>query len=261
MTPFRHPSRTVVWICLAAGWFLFRCGAVFRQTPPLDSDPVALIAGIQNHAARLETYQSSARFDLVSSSGSFSGMLQLKVKSPDSIWVKLEGPFGIDVGIGCFGRDSARVYSPLQNVLYLATAKKLLMATIMPFSMDTSNLALGLVGILVPKPAVLDSLRSIDKDGREMVMTLAGSEKIWIGRGPVVTRWEKRNSDGQIEWEWVGKDFESEDGVRLPRRVTVTGHRPPRTVALFFERIKTNRPLDKDWCRLKVPEGAEIVDF
>ena len=261
MNRLRYPFRSVFWACLAAGWILFRCGSIFRQGPPLDSDPNALVAGIQNNAARLETYQSSARFDFVSSSGSFSGILHLKAKLPDSMWVKLEGPFGIDVGVGCFDRDSARVYSPLQNVLYTATARKLLIATIMPFSMDTSDLALGLIGLLVPKPSILDSIRSINIDGREMVMTLADSERIWIGRGPVVTRWEKRSPDGKIEWEWVGRDFESDDGIRLPRRVIVTGHRPPRTVVLLFERIKTNRQLDLGWCLLKVPEGVETVEF
>jgi hypothetical protein len=261
MTRLRHSSRTVVWACLAAGWVLFRCGAMFNRLPPLDANPIALVAGIQNNAARLETYQATARFDYVSSSGSVTGMLQIKVKPPDSMWIKLEGPFGIDVGVGCFGADSGRVYSPLQNILYLASANKFLLTTIMPFSMDSSNLSLGLIGLMVPKPAVLDSLKSISREGREMVMTLADSEKIWIGRGPVVTRWEKRSPDASVEWEWVGRDFEFEDGIGLPRFVTVTGHKPPRTVALAFERIKTNRPLDKDWCRLKVPEGAETVDF
>jgi hypothetical protein len=233
------------------------CGGLFRPQLPLPGiNPDILVNQIQKHASQLRTFQGRARVTVVSSEGSFGGLMRVAAKPPDSLWLKLEGPLGIDIGTARFSGKDVLFYNPWDNVAYEGSVQKMRRAQILPLIMNHSGLVLGL---LVP---MLDSLQNLSTDGKRYVLGFGNGELIWAEpKGPVVTKWERRDFNGEIQWMWEGERFQSKKGIRLPRIIRVTGYNPKQRITLFYENIKANRPLKRGWCKIKIPEGVEYIEL
>ena len=87
-------------------------------------------------------------------------------------------------------------------------------------------------------------------------------EKVWVDpQGPVVTRWEKKDQNGDLFLLWEGRDFKKRSGIRVPFMIRMMNNQPKQRVTLFFQSVKANRPLKNGWCEVKIPEGVETIDL
>jgi len=253
-----------IFFCLLLEIALFvNCTAPFRSKKPLANiSPDFLIYQIHEHASRLKTFQGRARLTFVSPKGSFGGSLRISVKSPDSLWIKVEGPLGINLLIGRLGGGRALFYNPWQNIVYKGSIKEIQKNGILPFDMDLSNLMCGIIGLLVPDERMLDSLNSFSSGGGKYVLNIGNKEKVWVEpKGPVVSRWEMKNTDGKILWSWEGKEFKEKKGVRLPRIIRMTHYQARERVTLFYETVKTNQSMKNGWSSIRIPEGAITIEL
>ena len=199
---------------------------------------------------------------VVSPMGSFRGAMRVSARIPDSLWVKVEGPLGIDMMTARFVGDRVLLYSPLENVVYEGSVQGMRERNVLPLDMGSSDLVLGIVGLLVPEGSALDSGAFLSADKKTYRLHLGNGDDIWVEpKGPVVTRWEITDVDGETLWVWEGKDFWKRSGVRLPRMVRITETNPKQRVTFFFEVMKTNRPLENGWCRVHIPEGVETIEL
>ncbi len=252
----------VIWVVWVVG-FLGGCAGPFRSRKPLPMvRPDVLVYQIQDHASHLLTFQGRAWLTVVSPLGSFRGSMRVSAKTPDSLWMKVEGPLGIDMMTGRFAGERVLLYSPLENVAYEGSIQQLRERDVLPIDMGSSDLVLGMVGLLIPDDEILGLLTSFTSDSRKYVFDLGGGEQIWVEpRGPVVTRWEKRDGNGEILWVWEGKEFKEKRGVRLPRMIRITEYNRKQRVTLFFEAVKTNHPIQDGWCQIRIPEGVETIEL
>ena len=252
------------FFCLLAATVVFaNCTTPFRSRKPLpEISPDLLISGIRQHAARLKTFQGRARLTFVSPKGSFGGSLKISVKNPDSLWIKVEGPLGIDLLTGRLGGGQALFYNPWENIAYKGSIKEIQKNGILPFDMDLSNLMHGVIGLLVPDEKMLDSLDYFFTRGNKYILDIGNKEKVWVEPvGPVVSRWEMKNTDGKILWSWEGKEFKEKKGICLPRIIKITHYRFREQITLFYETVKTNQSMKNGWSNIRIPEGVDTIEL
>ena len=188
--------------------------------------------------------------------------MNVALKTPDSLWVKVEGFLGVDVGTLWVEGERVLFYSPWENVAYEGSIQNAGETTVLPLDLSPTGFVLGVMGLLVPQEKLLDSLRNFSVEGRRYLFELGDGEQIWVEpKGPVVSRWEKRDENGDIIWTWEGEHFRKTKGVLLPRMIRVTEYNPKQQVTLFYEAVKTNRPMRDDWCKIRLPEGVETVEL
>jgi len=250
--------------CLFATTILgFGCAGLFPEKRPLPEIPAdVLIRNIERHASQLQTFRGDARLAVVSAEGSFGGSLNVSMKIPDSLWVKIEGPWGIDIATGRFGGGQALFYNPWENVVYKGTVEKMQEKQLLPFDVGVSRMALGILGLLVPDAMGADSFVSLSSDSKKYILNFEDGEQVWVEpKGPVVTRWEKRDDDGEILWIWEAKDFKKKKGIRLPQLVRITNYQPMQRLTLFYEKVKANMPMGNGWWNIRIPEGVETVEL
>jgi hypothetical protein len=169
--------------------------------------------------------------------------------------MKMEGPFGIDIGIIRFGGDRALIYYPLDNIVYEGSINKVM--NLLPINMDFPKIIFGLAGLVVPETEILDSLEFISSYKNEYVLCMENKEWLWIKpKGPVVSRWQKKNSNGEVLWSWEGKYFKGKGKLQIPKMITMTSFSPKQQITLYYERIRTNRSIKRGWSRVKIPEGV-----
>ena len=259
----RYRLIRIVFILLTILILFIHCAGPFRSAPPmLPMNPDTLIENIQDHASRLQTFEGRATFSVVSTEGAYRGSMKLSVKMPDSLWMKLEGPLGVDYLTGRFTGEQALLYSPWEKAVYEGSYQQMRELALIPLDMGFADMALGLLGLLIPNWIGNDSSSTVRIDSRRYLLDLGYGERIWIEpQGPVVTRWEKKDENDEILWVWEAKEFRKNKGIRFPKVIRMTSYLPKQRITLVYERIKANKPMRNGWSHVKIPEGVETIEL
>jgi hypothetical protein len=245
--------------CWTGILFLSGCaGSLFnaKSLPPIA--PGTLLGLVQRHAERLETYQGRGQFTVYSDQGSFRGEIRVAARPPDSLWIKLEGPLGIDLVTASIASGRLVYYSPWMKAdTSDSSAARPSFAGLFPAGLDSLTVMSALFGLPVPAAEGPDSLRSLTSEKGRYILRIGPDQSLWVEtKGPVVTRWEKRGPSGDLSWKYEADQFQSSRGLRLPRRIRFSQDASGEVV-LFYEQIQTNQPLKKGWCDVRFPKTVE----
>jgi outer membrane lipoprotein-sorting protein len=243
--------------------FLAGCAGYLASKRPLRKmEPAELIQQLQAHQANLNTYQGFALFTAATEAGGFWGALEIRAVNPDSVWIKAEGPFGIDVGlIRLAGRD-VLMYSPFGKTAFYGNLDSLELKRLLPVELENNQMALGLQGLLIPNPVKTDSNFTLSVDDRDYVLRLSGRETVWVDpQGPVITRWERRDESGEVSWEWEGKSYQKKGKVRLPQLVKIKRSDPKQEITLRYSHVRTNHKMKSGWSEIKIPEDVHVNEL
>jgi len=196
-------------------------------------------------------------FTAVSGEGAFRGSIQVAARPPDSIWIKIEGPLGIDLLTARMAGGQIAYYSPWMKNSAPDSADLPNFSGFLPAGLDSLTALTGLFGLPMPKNGMSDSLRSVSIERSRTLLRVGADESIWIeSRGPVISRWEKRGSDGSLVWAYEAGQFKSSGGLRIPKKIRFVRNEDSEVV-LYYEQIHANKPLKRGWCDVRIPKGAE----
>jgi outer membrane lipoprotein-sorting protein len=254
-------SGLLIYVLIAG--FFSGCAGIFRSREPLpEIPPETLVQSIQDHASRLKTFRGSADLSVYSIEGYFRGSINISAKMPDSLYMKLEGPLGIDVLTGCFSGDQVLLYSPWEKMAYKGSIQRMQEIDLLPIDMGSSDVVLGMLGLLILDEIQLIALRSITADNRKYILEFSTGEVIWVEpKGPVITRWEMKDVDGETLWLWEGKEYKKRSGIQLPSYIRMTSMDPKQQVTLYYETVRVNRSLKDDWYKMRIPEGVKTIEL
>jgi hypothetical protein len=190
--------------------------------------------------------------------GNFQGGLVLKAHMPDSLYARVEGPFGVDVAALQLVADSLTLYNPFMQTVYKGSLNdQSFAAAPIPLQADDMVYALGL--IVISEKRSEDISLMTEKDG-QYTLYFKDHEKIRIHpRGPVVTQWIKTDDQGNDLWSWSGLNFKKSGGVRLPGTIRIQTENPKQRVSVHYLKFQVNKHLKSGWSRLKLPEGVSRI--
>ena len=248
------PSLGTVGILLSGCAGTFGSGDVLSET-----DPYFLLQQVRKHASHLETFQGEAVWTAASEEGAMRGTARLAFKTPDSLWMKVEGPWGIDLAYASVTGDTVSVFSPMLNRSFRGDAKDATAGSLLPFSPALPKHLLGAVGLMVPNDSLLETLTSFYPEKNEYLLDFQTGDHLRIQKkGPVVSRWEKRDSTGAVVWSWDGERFRNKGGMRIPQLIHLNTDKRQRLI-VYYETVKINSVLRKGWCDVPILEGIETV--
>ena len=237
-------------------------GFLASKKPIPEMTPELLIQLLREHQSKLASYQGSASFSASTEFGGFQGFMDIRAVNPDSLRIKVEGPFGIDVGlIRLTGRD-VLMYNPFGNTVFRGNLDSLQLKRLLPVELENSQMALGLQGLLMLDPSCSDSAYALSITDREYVLHLNASETVWIDPdGPVITRWERRTETNEIVWEWQGKSYQKQGKVRLPQIVKIKRSDPNQAITMRYRHVRTNKKMKPGWAEIKIPEDVHVIEL
>ena len=217
---------------------------------------------IQEHSSRVKTFQGWGRLTVVSEIESFVALIRVAARPPDSLWLKVEGPLGVDVLIGCFAGDSALLYSPWEDVVYEGSIQRFQDLQILPFPIYSDDLLQSVLGLPLPADAMKNSFVTLSPDARQYIMTLGSQTRLRVEpKGPDIAKWEEMDHTGENLWTWSGKIFRKQRKTWLPRLIRFEQVNPKQRITLFYEKVKINRRLKKQWSHIRIPEGVPRFEF
>ncbi len=255
----------VRWKCiiLLCPLFLGGCAGLFRSSAslrPIPSD--VLVQRLHRHAGKLQTFIGEGRVTVVTTEGGFRGGLGITSQLPDSLFMKVEGPLGVDVMLGQIGGGRFTFYYPRDQLAYTGSIQAMHENSLLPLDLGVAEMARGALGLFLQQDLTSSGSVTLSDDVKQYILTMDDGQILWVDPdGPVVTRWERRDEAEELLWTWEGSRHVTHRGIRLPRMVRVTQYQPTQQVTLFFEKIRVNRSLKQGWSNVTLPEGVEPIEL
>lgn len=189
-----------------------------------------------------------------------SGSFELLLHKPDSILVKVEGPFGIHVGAVLLTRTDFSFYNSLQNQLITGSVNASNLKRIFRINLTFDEmLSLFTGGSFfagddeAPDSVTVEDNQFVLTYGKEL-----GSRRYWIDpRTLLISKIQHIDATGKLVLEERFEKFRDLGDVSLPRQIRLTQHQARRVVAVAFSSLAINTgdvPLVLD-----VPTNAERV--
>jgi len=267
MKILRACSRIWFWLCFIFIVLLFsECGIPFlsSRVPPSVSSHT-LLDKIHRNVESLHSFQGKAKLRMLSSEYMFKGNVKVNMKKPDSLWMKFEGPMGVDVALVRAKGKEMEYYIPSEKIIYSGSVERLRDLHLVPWNVEVSNIIQSFLGLIDPPDTISDSTiaYSSREDAYIIPFNARGvKEKIWINpRGPVVSRWERKNKYGDPLWVWEGDMFYKRGRLQLPKFIQITQYNPRQRITLYYDIMDINQKLPEDWYFMKIPEGVEEIEL
>lgn len=172
-----------------------------------------------------------------------SGSFDLTLKRPDSLLVRIEGPFGIDVGSAMVTREKFSFYYSFQNRLVEGptTPENLSKLFQIPIDFDdVLNLFTG--GFFLSEDRGNPSSFSVENE--EFVLAYdneAGTRRYWVDPETMqIVRINHLDAGGRLALEMLFSKFRTLDGVTIPQYVRVTAVKDRRRISIGYSDLTVN---------------------
>jgi outer membrane lipoprotein-sorting protein len=191
-----------------------------------------------------------------------SGSFELFLRKPDSVLVRIEGPFGISVGSALITRDSFVFYNSLQNQVVSGPATNTNLNRIFRVNLTFDELlTLFTGGSFLASDGT--SPETVTVEDNQYVLTYksaGGTRRYWLDQSSLlITRIQHLDRDGKMYFEERYEKFRAVGDASLPRFIRVTQQTSQRMIGVTFSSIDINTggaPLVVD-----IPKNAERIQW
>jgi hypothetical protein len=234
------------------------CGApagAFRG----DADAVALTALVAERQGALRTMTGSGKLVYDGPDGTGAAEFSMALRRPDSLLVRVRGPFGITLGTLFVGGDAYVVYNSVENVAYAGQPGDRTMRALLPVELSLDEIMSAFSGTpdLPASAAGAELLRT--EEGPSLTVPAPSGARTYLldpERG-AVARLEQRETGGTLLLRAEFSDFHDEGGATVPALVVVDLPSRETSLRLRYRELSVNG--DPPSFRFTIPPDARIV--
>jgi outer membrane lipoprotein-sorting protein len=254
-------KRSFTILVVGMGILLNGCASVPRANlAGRGITPEMVQRTVQVNRERVQSLNGSGTITVETPEIAQSGSFELVLHKPDSILMKIEGPFGIHVGSALLTRTGFVFYNSLQNQLITGSLNAANLNRIFRVNLtfdELLNLFTG--GSFVagdnndPDSLVVEDSQIVMSYGSS-----GGTRRYWIDPASLlILKIQHTDASGKLLLEERFEKFRSLGDASLPRQIRVTQQQARRIVAVAFSSLAINA--DGVPLVLDIPTNAERV--
>lgn len=236
-------------MALRAAWLALpllvaACGTT-REGLVLDPGRVPadeLIERVRAESDRVRTIAGSGTLVFDSPRVSGSAEFTLALHKPDSLLVRLEGPFGLDVGMLFMDGEGYVVYNSMDNEVIVGASDSAALRTLIPVPLSAAQIVDAFSGRYPIDPGGRVLRYGIDDD-RFLLTTLCGTDtcRYWVDpEALAVTSYRRTGPDGLVLLEGELTTFATIDDIQLPRSIVLRAPARRSTLRILFADLDVN---------------------
>lgn len=219
---------------------------------------------IAGNYRQLQTFNGTGKIIIETPELQYAGSVQVAARLPDSLIVKVEGAFGVDIGFFFADRHRFASYAPLENTYYTGQTSEAPELLFFHIEVSFEEIMSEMIGAVVPP---LDSTFSMQVEGEDFrfdgrrgnyrVTYWVDPEKSVVKRGMLI------NAKNEIAGKQEFSRFRKKNGVWLPQLIRAES-RPGgmlQRLTIFYEHIDPGAKISPSAFTFKVPERAKRIDF
>jgi outer membrane lipoprotein-sorting protein len=251
--------RCALWSLVVV--FLAGCASVPK--PDLTGktvNPETVRQIVRGNYEKVRTMNGSGTISVETPESAQSGSFELFLRKPDSVLVKIEGPFGISVGSALITREEFVFYNSLQNQLITGPVTSANLNRMFRVKLTFDELLTLFTGgsFLASDDG---SPETVGVEENQYVLTYKGadgSRRYWLDpQSLLITRIQHLDPKGKLFFEERYEKFRMYGDASLPRFIRVTQHSSQRMIGVTFSSLDINTgstPLVVD-----IPKNAERI--
>ncbi|MFQ5797618.1 MAG: DUF4292 domain-containing protein [Bacteroidota bacterium] len=220
----------------------------------------SVLQRVRGNESRIRSLKAHGRLTVERHDFGSSGSFDMVLKKPDSLLVKLSGPFGIDAGAVLLTPQEFRFYNRFANQLVIGPTTPGNLHSIFNVDIDYSDI-LTIFSGMIP---VLDegtTLRSYGVNENRYFLTLLRNGNVhqyWVDpESFIVSKYQLLNGVGKLMVDAKSTVRNDRRHGVLPRSVRFTFHKQRTRVSIFYQKVKINVPDIR--LTFSVPKSVETL--
>jgi outer membrane lipoprotein-sorting protein len=216
---------------------------------------------VRTNHERVRTLSGTGNLSVESPEMAGSGSFELTLRKPDSVLLRLEGPFGISVGWALITRTSFLVYNSLENQLISGSTNPANLSRYLRMNVsfdDLLNLFAG--GTFFPEDQREADALTVEHE--QYLLTYQspnGSRRYWIDPETLlILKIQHLDATGKLVAEQHYSQYRSLRDVFFPATIRLILTTQRRILSIRYHQIDLNAPLRS--FSIDIPPNARRVD-
>jgi len=221
---------------------------------------------INHNSSLIRSFEASGNISFDSPERSGSVWFDLKIKKPDTLFIKLEGPFGISVASALITRNGFIYYNAQENLAITGPSSDINIGAILRIRVSFDELINGLTSGFIFKINENDSNLAVIVSESYLISVTAdyGTETYFIKPGDFTVS-EYRRSVGQnqteVEVNYTSYTERNVNGVnvKVPGKIVIANKPKKQTLYIDYGNIEVNN--NEIQFKIKIPSSAKIIKW
>ena len=243
-------------------FFAAVCGVGCSSAPAVNNSfgtvtPTLIHERVRANIEYIRTLRGSGSLSMESPEIAGSGSFELRLRKPDSLMIRIEGPFGIEVGSALVTRRNFTFYNSLRNEVVTGATNSANLARTLRMSVDFNDLMNLFTGasFLAEDTEAVDDFRVEDQQYVLTYRKLNATRIYWIDPSTLfILRIQHLDATGKLVAEQRYNKYLTLTEGSFPSSVRYTMNSQRRVLSVFFDTIELNVPVDS--FALDVPSDA-----
>ncbi len=242
--------------------FLYSCTASDDTGSASDISFEELKSRVNANAQKLRSLDADGDISIESPSISSNGSVTVSINKPDSVFIKLEGPFGIDVANLLITKSNFVYYNVMDNRVISGPSTPKNLGVIMRFKIEFDDIINAFSGKFAIGNEAYEET-AVTAAGINYVVTLKKKTEItkyWINSEDFyVTKFGSYDHEGNIKIEIDYENFYQKGDIYFPKKISISRPKENQNIWLNYstEEFNNNRLKFK----LKIPKSAKQVNW
>lgn len=217
---------------------------------------------VNQRAGRLVSLSAEGEISIDSPTLSNTGSFTVSLSRPDSLYTKIEGPFGIDIADVLVTRSEFTYYNATENKVIKGPSTQRNLGVILKMKVEFDDLLNALSGnfMITNTDTSNYSIHMLEdqflleqRSGKATMKYLIDSDDFYV------TRIQNYDEQGKLKLEIKYDEFYDADGIFFPKKITLTRPKEKQYVWVSYkiEDLNPGRLIYK----MKIPGSARKVQW
>lgn len=220
----------------------------------------SVLERVKSNTSRIQNLSAHGKLTIEQPEFGNSGSFDLVLKRPDSLLLKLSGPFGIDAGAMLLTPQDFRLYDRFANQLVIGPTTSKNLNSIINLDIDYNDILTIFSGMIpVLEEGVM--LKSYGVNDNRYFLTLQRDDDLhlyWVHpEFFIVSKYQHLDGRGKLVVDAKSTARNDRRQGVLPRSVRFTYHKQRTRVSIFYSRVRIN--VSNIPMTFSVPESVERV--
>ncbi|MBN1542345.1 DUF4292 domain-containing protein [candidate division KSB1 bacterium] len=212
---------------------------------------------LQQNYDNLQTLSASGKVIIETPQASYTANSTIYLIKPDSVYIKIEAAFGIDVGVLFADRRGFVLYTPLQNTVYTGPADSFNLDRFLSFRLSYDKLLNVLSGLEVAEQITSGTIRR--QENQLLLLNSNGEQKVLHVVDPyfgVISQTQAFNKNRELIFLAQYSRFSTVNGVRIPKTIRIQRPDQKESITFFYNTVSINQEIDPRKFTINIPEKA-----
>jgi hypothetical protein len=215
---------------------------------------------VNSSSEKLLTLDAYGEISIDSPSLNNTGTITVSINKPDSIFTKLEGPFGIDVADLLITRSNFIYYNVMDNKVISGQSTPNNLRIIMKVNISFDEIINAFSGKFTFGEEKYENVE-ITKNEKSYIMSIRNGKEIkkyWIdNQSYFVTKVITSDENGKTKIDISYDNFYEKDGIYFPKKISISRPAEKENIWLTYNNEEFNN--NKLTYRLKIPKSAKKI--